>query len=161
MVNRWVEFVRQWSSAHNVSYMCAVSMPEMRNAYHRSKTAPLSQQQVTSNAQSMMSKNDRIREARRLRDESVKKLVRPSPVVPRAPRPINPFKTVQVKTGVINNVSSPTMINRTPVVSKAKAGRPVKYATDEERKLKKREQTLASNKRKNLERKTGTGILYC
>ena len=160
MVNRWVEFVRQWSSANNVSYMCAVSMPEMRNAYHRSKTAPLSQQQVTTNAQSMMSKNDRIREARRLRDESVKKLVRPPPVIKRT-IPVNPFKTIQGKTGVITNETFPTMINRTPVVSKAKAGRPFKYATDEERKTKKREQTLASNKRKNLERKTGTGILYC
>ena len=158
MVNRWVEFVRQWSSANNVSYMCAVSMPEMRNAYHRSKTAPLSQQQVTTNVQSMMSKNDKIREARRVRDAAAKKIARPTPVAPRA---VNPFKTVQGKTGVIDNVSAPIMVDRTPVVNKAKPGRPFKYATDEERKTKKREQTLASNKRKNLERKTGTGILYC
>ncbi len=152
MVNRWVEFVRNWSAKHGVSYMCAVSMPEMRNEYHRSKTAPLSREQISSTAASMTAKNDRMREAIRLRDEARRTAVLPVRVAPRA-APVNPFKRkTPVKTGVINPVSVPIMVRPAPAPA-PKKGRPFKYTTDEERKAKKREQTLASNKRKNLERK--------
>lgn len=35
MPNRWIEFVKKWSSENNVSYGCALSKPEMKAEYSR------------------------------------------------------------------------------------------------------------------------------
>jgi len=35
MPNRWIEFVKKWSSDNNVSYGCALTKPEMKEAYHK------------------------------------------------------------------------------------------------------------------------------
>lgn len=43
--NAWVEFVRQWAKDNNTSYMCAVSIPECRQAYHAQKPQKLTKKQ--------------------------------------------------------------------------------------------------------------------
>lgn len=35
MPNKWVEHVKQWSAENNMTYGCAVSKPECREAYHK------------------------------------------------------------------------------------------------------------------------------
>ena len=35
MPNRWIEFVKKWSSENNVSYGCALSKPEMKAEYNK------------------------------------------------------------------------------------------------------------------------------
>ena len=37
MPNAWIEHIKSWSRKHNVSYGCALSMPECKNAYHSKK----------------------------------------------------------------------------------------------------------------------------
>jgi len=37
MANAWVEHIKSWSKSHNVSYGCALSMPECKNAYNAKK----------------------------------------------------------------------------------------------------------------------------
>lgn len=35
MTNRWIEFVKKWASDNNLSYGCALSKPEMKEAYRK------------------------------------------------------------------------------------------------------------------------------
>ena len=39
-MNAWVEHVRKYAVEHNISYACALSMPESREAYHKKPTQP-------------------------------------------------------------------------------------------------------------------------
>ena len=35
MPNRWITFVKQWASDHNLAYGCALSKPELKAAYNK------------------------------------------------------------------------------------------------------------------------------
>jgi hypothetical protein len=37
MVNQWIEHIKKWSKKNNVSYSCAISMPECKNEYQLKK----------------------------------------------------------------------------------------------------------------------------
>ena len=37
MPNAWIEHVKQWSKANNVSYGCAISLPECKEAYRKNR----------------------------------------------------------------------------------------------------------------------------
>lgn len=45
MPNKWIQFVKDWASAHNLSYACALSRPEMREEYRKKNPKPLTKKQ--------------------------------------------------------------------------------------------------------------------
>ena len=40
MPNSWITFVKKYASENNISYGCAMSMPEVKNEYQKSKQKP-------------------------------------------------------------------------------------------------------------------------
>jgi hypothetical protein len=35
MPSKWIEFVKKWAKDNNITYGCAMSKPECKNAYHK------------------------------------------------------------------------------------------------------------------------------
>jgi len=46
MPNRWVQFVKDWASANNTTYGCALSKPEVSQEYKRKYPKPLTKKQI-------------------------------------------------------------------------------------------------------------------
>jgi hypothetical protein len=46
MPNRWVQFVKDWASANNTTYGCALSKPEVSQEYKRKYPKPLTKKQL-------------------------------------------------------------------------------------------------------------------
>lgn len=132
MANKWVEFVRKWSKDHNVSYMCASSMPECKAEYKSGK-APKNTQKA--NREQMGAEDVRsakkgaevlkeIKEAKKMGIEDIK-----SALLRRAQGIVQPLQTADT------------------AVVKPK-GRPKKYATAEEAKRMKSVKTVEARKAK-------------
>jgi len=34
-MTNWTDFIKEWASKHNISYGCAMSKPEMKEAYYK------------------------------------------------------------------------------------------------------------------------------
>lgn len=47
MANKWVEHIRKWAKDHNLSYGCALSNAECKEAYKSSKEPPKTKKQET------------------------------------------------------------------------------------------------------------------
>ena len=45
MVNRWVEFIRKWSKDNDVSYGCALTMPQLKTDYYKEFPKKLTKKQ--------------------------------------------------------------------------------------------------------------------
>ena len=183
MPTRWTEFVKDWASKRNLTYGCALSKPECSADYKKKYPKPLTKKQ-----QKEQAKKDTFREAverGEMEDEDINRArKKPSKEAKEAfkmtsedilSRQTINKKPKKVKPN-IRLVIEEDEPEPTPVVETKKKGRKPKYATEEERKQAKREQTLASNKRmadyrkellkqarENLamgkEDKQGTGIL--
>lgn len=119
MPNRWTQFVREWADSNDMSYGCALSKPECKNAYHKKYLTK------------KYEKEQQPKEMEQMGGEDINVSKKPKPKQKQNIR-------------LIIEEDEPT---------EKKRGRKPKYATDEERKKAKRDQTLASNKKMATMRK--------
>jgi len=119
MPNRWTQFVREWADSNNMSYGCALSKPECKNAYHKKYLTK------------KYEKEQQPKEMEQMGGEDINVSKKPK-------------QKQKQNIRLIIEEDEPT---------EKKRGRKSKYATDEERKKAKREQTLASNKKMATMRK--------
>lgn len=58
MPSRWIDFVKDWSSKHSISYGCALSDPDMKEEYHKKYNTSKYQKKVMSREMEQMGKED-------------------------------------------------------------------------------------------------------
>ena len=147
MANKWVEHVRKWSADHGVTYMCATSMPECKEAYKKGK-APKNTQKANREQMGMEDKDvalpkkakkgitadtlkdkiSQIKEAKKMGIEDIK-----SAMLRRAQGIVQPLQTADT------------------AVVKPK-GRPKKYETAEEARRMKSVKTVEARNRRRAEK---------
>ncbi len=127
MPNRWIEFVKKWSSENNVSYGCALSKPEMKAEYSRlyPKVVKVKRKGVA-----------KLEESRPPAD--VKSKVTYPNLTIKIPSPREEQENIQFEIEEMDDESQP----------RSKKGRPTKYMTEEE----KYKAKLESNKQKRREK---------
>ena len=166
MPNRWTEFVKDWASKNNTTYGCALSKPDCKNAYHKKYPKPLTKKQQkereglergsmgqedinrarpkpkkeAKEAFKMTAEDISSRKANKEWNKQAQENIRMSI------EDVNVAKKPKKKKPVFIVEEDDEEVVEAPTTA-GKRGRKPKYATAEERKQAKREQTLASNKR--------------
>ena len=154
MPNKWVEWVRSYANQNNLSYACALSQPDCKASYRaKHGVAKKVPQKVERERMGLEDFNIRPPPPRRKPAQHSKEAFRMAAedIGSRLMRENIPYPPVKIK---IPRITRPAPIQEAPAPAPApaKRGRKPKYATEEERKKAKREQTLASNLFKTRER---------
>lgn len=173
MPTRWTEFVKDWASKKGLTYGCALSKPECSADYKKKYPKPPTKKQQKEQAKKdafreavergEMEDEDINRARKKPKKEAKEAFKMTSEDI--SSKQLNKEWNKQAKENIkmsiedINVAEKPKPKKKkplliieeddepTPVVETKKKGRKPKYATEEERKQAKREQTLASNKR--------------
>jgi hypothetical protein len=135
MANRWVKFVKEWSASNNESYMCAATKPEVREAY-RTKYG-------------LAKKVSQKKERESMAAEDIN--VKPPPVPRKKPSLESKERFSMSAEDILSKKTIQYPVQ--PRITKKKTGRKPIYATEAEKKKAKREQTLASNRKRYYEKK--------
>jgi hypothetical protein len=137
MPNRWITFVKKWSSENNVSYGCALTKPEMKAEYHKLYPKVVKTKGVA-----------KLEESRPPAD--VKSKVTYPNLSIRIPSPREEQNNIQFEIEEMDDEPP-----------KSKRGRPAKYMTEDEKykaklesnKQKRREKTAAKKEKKPEEQR--------
>ena len=132
MPNRWIEFVKKWASEHNTSYGCALTKPEMKEAYHKENP-----KKVT-----MPKRVAKLQESKPPADVKSKMTF---PNLKIVTQPQEEQDNIQFEIEEIDK--------------KAKRGRPQKYETDEEKYKAKLESNKQKRREKTAAKKVKGGML--
>jgi hypothetical protein len=163
MANNWITFVKSYAQQHHISYACALSQPECKDAYRAkhgvSKKVPQKVERERMGLEDINIKPppprrkpaQHSKEAFKMATEDIhSRLMRENvpypPVKIKIPRiskkqPVVHYEDIYPEEAPIHHAPAP-----------AKRGRKPKYATAEEKAIAKRQQTLASNLKKTRER---------
>ena len=174
MANAWTEHVREFAKTHNVSYMCALSMPDCKASYHNKRPQRLTKKQKKE-VESMGAEEQTGIANRELHAKEAEHKRR-SKVLKKKQKAKEAKETEQM--GIEDQIAHHFREDEKQMkdLSKAfeehkqaeeqidagakkKAGRPKKYATAEEAKEAKKKKTVESNRRRRAEKKqTGKGV---
>lgn len=122
MPNRWIEFVKKWASEHNTSYGCALTKPEMKEAYHKENPKKVK----------MPKRVAKLQESKPPADVKSKMT----------------FPNLKIVTQPVEQEQENIQFEIEEMDKKAKRGRPQKHMTDED----KYKARLESNKQKRREK---------
>ena len=123
MPNRWITFAKKWASDNNFSYGCALSKPELKEAYHK-----------------MYPKNNKL-------PKGVAKLQESRPPTDVKSKMTFPNLKIVIPPQEEEQAYEPSPPH-SPIIVKKARGRPQKHMTDEE----KYKAKLESNKQKRREK---------
>jgi len=133
MPNRWIEFVKKWASEHNTSYGCALTKPEMKEAYHKENPKKVK----------MPKRVAKLQESKPPADVKSKMT----------------FPNLKIVTQPVEQEQENIQFEIEEMDKKAKRGRPQKYATKEEQYKAKLESNKQKRREKAAAKKAGNQII--
>lgn len=144
MANKWVEHVRKWSAENGVTYMCATSMPECKEAYKKGK-APKNTKKANIEQMGMEDRDVALPKAKISADTLKDKL---SQIKEAKKMGIEDIKSAMLRRA--QGIVQPLQSADTAVVKPK--GRPKKYETAEEARRMKSVKTVEARNRRRAEK---------
>jgi len=150
-MSKWIQHIKDFAREKGITYGCALSDPACSASYRAGKVRDERIRQSNKSREQLIKEGQEIIKNKIAKRGVVKQL---KETMGMQAEDINVSGRPRANTRLTEETYQEMMAKKQP---KAK-GRKTKYATEEERKKAKREQTLASNKRRYYEKKMETDL---